>query len=98
MNTQQRGFSPRIDSAIICCSIHTDSHSARFLSVSRSAGECGIHERDYIQGFVNLVKTTEATGGNVVCAGSNTRYLLRGNLHVILPFNLSLFWVYVGNT
>ena len=38
------------------------------------AGDCGIHERDYVQGFVNLVRTTEATGGNVVCAGSHKRY------------------------
>jgi hypothetical protein len=38
------------------------------------AGECGIQERDYIQGFVNLVRTTEATGGNVVCAGSHKHY------------------------
>jgi hypothetical protein len=38
------------------------------------AGVCGIQEREYIQGFVNLVRTTEATGGNVVCAGSHKRY------------------------
>ena len=29
------------------------------------AGDCGVDERDYIQGLVNLIATSPASGGNV---------------------------------
>ena len=35
----------------------------------------GIYNSEYIQGFVNLVKTSEGTGGNVVVAGSHKHYV-----------------------
>ena len=34
----------------------------------------GIYRSEYIQGFANLVATSEETGGNVVAAGSNKHY------------------------
>ena len=40
----------------------------------RCGTTAGIYSRDYIQGFANLVQTSEATGGNVVVEGSHKHY------------------------
>jgi hypothetical protein len=38
------------------------------------AGDCGVHTREYVQGLVNLIRTSPATGGNVVLSGSHRHF------------------------
>jgi hypothetical protein len=56
--------------------LHTDRVPGPPLSPPSQnlAGDCGIHTREYVQGLVNLIKTSPATGGNVVISGSHRRF------------------------